>query len=120
MNGTGHYWTLLTNHGACLLLLASGVGTTVRTMADAMQITERSAARILADLRTDGYIEVRRNGRRNTYSVNLEAPLRHPIGRGHRVVDLLGGILTHRSSSEAEAAPDAEIDDDMPRPEALG
>jgi DNA-binding transcriptional ArsR family regulator len=119
MNGTGHYWTLLTNHGACLLLLASGVGTTVRTMADAMQITERSAARILADLRTDGYIEVRRDGRRNTYTVNLEAPLRHPIGRGHRVVDLLGGILTHIDATRAETMPEAVMDDDMPLPQAL-
>lgn len=89
----GHHWTLLTNHGSCLLLLASRADVTVSEMAQLMQITERSAARILSDLRADGYITVRREGRRNRYLVSLDAPLRHSIVQKYRVRDLLGGIL---------------------------
>ena len=91
--GSGRNWTLLTNHGACLVALATKADATVREIANALEITERSAARILSDLRADGYLEVTRAGRRNRYSVNFAAPLRHPIGRGRRVRDLVGGVV---------------------------
>jgi hypothetical protein len=88
-----HAWTLLTNHGVCLLLIATRGGGTVRGMADAMGVTERSAARMLADLRAEGYLVVSREGRRNRYEIQMDAPLRHPVGEGYRVRDLLEGLL---------------------------
>ncbi len=94
-------WTLLTHRGACLLLLASRGSATVREIATSMQVTERSAARMVADLRADGYIAVKRVGRRNQYAVNLDAPLRHPIGEGRQVGHLFAGVLELASSPAA-------------------
>jgi len=103
--GAGRHWTLLTNHGACLLLIASRADMTVSEVAGMLRVTERSATRILADLRTDGYLIVRREGRRNRYSVNLDAPLRHPIGENFSAGDLLGGILARAGPPGIESAP---------------
>ena len=41
-------------------------------------MTERHVARIVKDLATAGMVGVERRGRRNTYTVNPEARLRHP------------------------------------------
>ncbi len=104
---TGHHWTLITNHGAAVLLLALRPGITVRELAELLRITERSTTRILADLRAAGYVSARREGRRNRYSVNLDAPLRHPVGDAYCVRDLFGGMLANVDRSDA-------VDDERP------
>jgi len=114
--GDSHHWTLLTNHGACLYMLATSNGITLRRMAELMGITERSAARILADLRADGYVQVQRVGRRNEYTVNLDAPLRHPVARGRRVRDLLGGVIVRAAGFAAGAIDGEQIAEDEPMP----
>lgn len=40
---------------------------------------ERPAKKIVADLVADGYITRTRDGRRNRYTINREAQLRHPL-----------------------------------------
>lgn len=103
---TERHWTLITNHGASVLLLALHPGITVRELAELLQITERSATRILADLRAAGYVSARREGRRNRYSVNFDAPLRHAVGEAYRVRDLFGGMLDNVDHSDAgDTAP---------------
>ena len=86
-------WTLITNHGACLIYLAEYPNATVREIAAAVGITERAAARILHNLREEGYLTARRVGRGNVYQLDPDLPLRHPVGEAKRVADLLSGLV---------------------------
>ena len=86
-------WTLLTNHGAALVYVAGHPDATIREISAAIGVQERAAARILRDLRAGGYLIATRVGRRNTYQLQERLPLRHVVGRGHRVMDLLSGLV---------------------------
>ena len=82
-------WTFLTNHAHVFLCLAKDPGVRLRDVADKVGITERAAQRILADLESEGYVVSEKVGRRNHYSVNKNAPLRHPLESPHSVGNLL-------------------------------
>ncbi len=82
-------WTLLTNHGRILLLIAQGSESRIKDLAMAAGITERTAQSIVRDLEDSGYINVVRQGRRNAYSVNRRRPFRHPAESGHKVGELI-------------------------------
>lgn len=88
-----HPWTLLTNHGTTLIFIAERPESTVREVADRVGISERSAARILADLRSAGYVQATRRGRRNSYRIDLSRRLRHPATAQHSIEDLLKGFV---------------------------
>ncbi len=83
-------WTFLTNHAHVLLCVARDPGMRLRDVADVVGITERAAQRIIADLVEGGYLEREREGRRNRYRVNPDAPMRHPMDRDHAVGEILG------------------------------
>lgn len=83
-------WTLLTNHGRVLLIIASDHDVRLRDVASSVGITERSVQMIVADLEEAGYISRERRGRRNHYSVNSGKHFRHPHEAGHRVGELIG------------------------------
>lgn len=85
-------WTFLTNHGHVLVVLSRHPDARIRDIAEAIGITERSAQRIVSELIDAGYVSKSRKGRRNTYSLNPQLPLRHPIERDHAVGDLLGAL----------------------------
>ena len=51
----------------------------MREVADSVGITERSAMRIITQLDDAGILTREKHGRRNTYSIDLDAHLRHPI-----------------------------------------
>ncbi|MEO3806999.1 winged helix-turn-helix domain-containing protein [Nonomuraea sp. B1E8] len=82
-------WTFLTNHAHVLLCIASDPSTRIREVAARVQITERAAQRILADLTAEGYLTATREGRRNRYQVNPALPLRHPLERDHQIGEIL-------------------------------
>jgi predicted transcriptional regulator len=73
-------WTFLTNHAHVLLCLSQpGEALSLREVATRVGITERAVQRIVQELEAGGVILRERQGRRNVYSVNREAKLRHPI-----------------------------------------
>lgn len=82
-------WTLLTNHGRLLLLIASHPDARLRDLAETAGITERAAGSIVGDLEEAGYVTRTRTGRRNSYVVHPERPFRHQAEAGHDVADLL-------------------------------
>lgn len=82
-------WTLLTNHGRLLLLIAAHPDARLRDLAERAAITERAAGSIVSDLEEAGYVTRQRVGRRNTYVVHPDRPFRHPAEAGHEVADLL-------------------------------
>ncbi|MFA5884078.1 MAG: helix-turn-helix domain-containing protein [Acidimicrobiia bacterium] len=90
-------WTFLTNHAHVLLAIAAEPDLRLRDVAERVRITERAAQRIVAELEAEGYLDVRRVGRRNVYRVHRNRPLRHPAERHHKVGDLLQ-VLSHDAS----------------------
>ena len=84
-----HAWRFVTNHAHVLACIAADPGTRLKDIADRVGITERTAAQIVRELEEAGYLTKTRDGRRNTYEVHDELPLRHPQHRHHTVGDLL-------------------------------
>jgi DNA-binding Lrp family transcriptional regulator len=82
-------WTFLTNHTHVLVCIARDPGTTMRSIAENVGITERAVQRIVGELVEGGYLTRTRDGRRNEYRLDASAPLRHPLERGTRLEDLL-------------------------------
>ena len=82
-------WTFLTNHARVLLCLAEEPDLRLREAAERLGITERAVQRIVTDLEEAGIITREREGRRNHYTVNEDARLRHPGDAGITVADFL-------------------------------
>jgi DNA-binding MarR family transcriptional regulator len=88
-------WTFLTNHAHALLAIAATPDVRLRDLAARVGITERAAQRIVGELQAAGYVEVRREGRRNVYRVQRHRRLRHPAEQHHRIGELLD-VISHR------------------------
>jgi DNA-binding MarR family transcriptional regulator len=82
-------WTFLTNHAQVLLCIAQNSDVRLRDVAETVGITERAAQRIVLDLVEANFLERRRHGRRNNYSINPNAEMRHAAQRGHPVAELI-------------------------------
>ncbi len=85
----GSSWTFLTNHARVLLCLAEEPDLRLREAAERTGITERAVQRIVTDLEEAGIITRLREGRRNHYTVNENAPLRYPSDADITVGDFL-------------------------------
>lgn len=94
MSETGH-WTLLSNHGRILVMLARDPEARLRDLAAAADVTERTVQGIISDLVEAGYVTKQRLGRRNVYKVNRRQPFRHAAESGHRVGELVDLFLEH-------------------------
>ena len=86
---TKRKWTFITNHAAVLTLLDHEEHLTSREIAMVLDITERSAIRIIKDLESAGYITKHKEGRKNRYTVNKDLPLRRNDQREVSVYELL-------------------------------
>jgi DNA-binding IclR family transcriptional regulator len=92
-------WTFLTRHAQVLLCIADDPGIRLRDIGAQVGITERAAHRIVGELVDAGYISRERRGRRNHYTVRLQATLPDPVAREQNVGDLLGVLMQRRTSS---------------------
>lgn len=90
------HWTLLTNHGRLLLLIAQQPDVRIRDLAISAGVTERTAQTVVTDLEHAGYITKERSGRRNVYTVNRKQPFRHQAESGHKVGELIDLFTDHR------------------------
>lgn len=93
-----HQWRFVTNHAHVLECIATDPTARLRDIAAIVGITERTASQIVSDLEQAGYLTKRRDGRRNTYELHGELPLRHPRHRHHTVGELIR-FLEDRSAS---------------------
>ena len=84
-----HGFRFVTNHAHILAFLRTTPTARLRDVADAVGITERTAATIVGDLRQAGYVTMTRDGRRNRYVVHDNLPLRHPRHRHRTVGELI-------------------------------
>jgi DNA-binding MarR family transcriptional regulator len=62
-------WTVLTNHGRVLSLVAADPDVRVRDIAAILGITERTVLRVIADLEQSGHLAHERVGTRNRYVI---------------------------------------------------
>jgi DNA-binding HxlR family transcriptional regulator len=85
-------WTFLSNHAHVLICLAQEPDIRLRDVAARIGITERAVQNLLADLEAEGLVEHQRKGRRNSYRLHLDQPLRHPI-EAHREVGELVELM---------------------------
>lgn len=79
----------ITNHAHVLQIVSADPDARLRDIAEAIGITERTAAQIVSDLCRAGYLTKTRDGRRNRYEVNERLPLRHAQHRHQTVGDLI-------------------------------
>ena len=85
-------WTFLSNHALVLSYIARHSRVTARELANVVGITERATRKIIADLLETGYITKKREGRRNSYRINPDLDLRHPIHAETGVGELLEAL----------------------------
>lgn len=100
----------LTNHGRTLLCIAEDPDIRMRDIAADVQITERAAQRIVADLVDSGYLDRKRIGRRNRYTIRTSLPISLPAQRDIDLHSLLN-LLRPKDSSDGrrEAVPPAAV-----------
>ena len=102
-----HDWRFLTNHAHVLTAVGANPNLRLRDIAVAVGITERTAAQIVSDLEQAGYLTKTRNGRRNTYEVHDDLPLRHPRHRHHTVGELIGFLQDPaKVAAETDSQPE--------------
>ena len=96
-------FAFLTNHGKALLLIAHDPRIRMRDIAGLLNITERATHRIVAELDRAGYVDRKREGRRNVYTVRTHLPLGLPIQRDIDIGSLLA-IVFAGDESDTNAA----------------
>jgi predicted transcriptional regulator len=82
-------WTFITNHGRVLAYIAKYSQSTTEDIAREVNITIRMVQIIISDLDMAGYITRKKQGRGNTYTINAELPMRHPMERDCVIGDVL-------------------------------
>jgi DNA-binding MarR family transcriptional regulator len=95
----------LSNHALVLMCIADDPDMRIRDIARDLEITERSAQRIVGDLVHAGYLERDRIGRRNRYVLADHLPVSLPVQE--RVISL-SSLLGALASAEPPAQPSGE------------
>ncbi len=98
-------WYLVSSHGAVLFCIAADQGCTVKDLADRLCLTRRTVWGVIGDLRRTGMLKVKKNGRVNHYSVNLDAPFRHPTIEGHSLRPILTDLIRSLRDNGRSPAP---------------
>jgi DNA-binding transcriptional ArsR family regulator len=85
-------WSLLSNHGRALLLLARRPASRLRELGGELGLTPRAVQDTLRDLERGGYLERHREGRRNRYVVRGDRPMHDPVSADSDAADLLHAL----------------------------
>jgi predicted transcriptional regulator len=70
-------WNFLSNHGLIILHLVQNPRATLREIALATGLTERAVYQIVRELEEGEFIDKRKVGRRNVYTINRQNILEH-------------------------------------------
>lgn len=97
-------WSFLTNHARAILFIAGHPDARLRDLAAALEVTERTAFGIVADLTKAGYVVKERDGRRNRYEVQHHLPLRDQLGRQRSIGELLELLIDAKPSGTRRSA----------------
>jgi DNA-binding IclR family transcriptional regulator len=91
--GTSQNWTFLSNHAHVLVCIAKNPDVRLSEVAELVGVRERTVHRIVHELIDAGYISIKKVGRNNVYSVDLEKPLRHPLEAEHNIHAIVTPLL---------------------------
>jgi len=72
-------WTFFSNYAHVLVCLAEDPQARLRDVAGRVDITERTAVRLITQLDEAGILKRVKEGRRNTYVIDTTMNLRHPL-----------------------------------------
>jgi hypothetical protein len=87
-----NHWYLVSSHGAILFYIAVYPDCTIKEIAEAMSLTRRTVWGVIGDLRRASMLRIRKEGRRHHYTVNMDAPFKHPVLNGFRLRTVLGEL----------------------------
>ena len=90
---TDNGWHHVSSHGTVLFCIAANQDCTISDLSETLFLTRRTVWGIVGDLRRAGMLHIRKNGRRHHYSVNLDAPFRHPVLEGITLRQVLGKLV---------------------------
>jgi DNA-binding Lrp family transcriptional regulator len=87
-------WSFLSNYGLVLIALARHPDLRIREIAQQVGVSSRAVQTIVSNLVEAGYLERRREGRRNSYRVRGDRPIGAAGVEDHSVADLIRAIVT--------------------------
>ena len=79
MSAATNDWTFFSNYAHVLVCLAEDPQARLRDIAARVDITERTAVRLITQLDEAGILKRVKDGRRNSYVIDTTKNLRHPI-----------------------------------------
>ncbi|HEY96761.1 MAG TPA: winged helix-turn-helix transcriptional regulator [Dehalococcoidia bacterium] len=82
-------WKFITKHTVVLSIIANNPRITALEIAGKINVTERAARKLIAELYETGYIRKKKEGRRVVYAINSDKPLRQNTHRGVAIGSLL-------------------------------
>jgi len=94
MSDTNTDWNFFSNYAHVLVCLAENPDARLRDVAERVGITERTALRVVTHLEEADILTRSKIGRRNSYVIDPDKRLRHPIEAHCTVGDLLATILS--------------------------
>lgn len=97
-------WSFLTNHARALVCIARDPGVRLREIAEVLGVTERRAFGIVNDLVGGGYVVKEKEGRRNRYRIQHDAPLRVPVDRKATIGEVLRVLVDTAATESAWTA----------------
>ena len=91
-------WTFITNHARVMMVITQDPTVRLRDIASTLDITERAAQRIVTELVDEGYLSRKREGRRNTYTVHADKPLRAVQASNTEIGEFIALLLRNDKS----------------------
>ena len=85
-------WYCVSAHGNVLVYVSLHADCTIRELTEALFLTPRTVWGLVGDLRRAGMLHIRRDGRENHYTVNLDAYMAYPGLKTLRLREVLGEL----------------------------
>jgi predicted ArsR family transcriptional regulator len=100
-------WGFVTNYGLVLAAIAKKPSSTAREIGDYVGITERTAHKIINDLKAEGYVAKTKVGRQNQYQIQPDMPMRD--GASDAAVGELLSMLGWKQEEKHGSSSDENI-----------
>ena len=94
---------LLSRHAHVLLILTQDPALTIREISIVLDVTERTVLRIINQLEKQGFLQIERRGRNNSYQVLLDAESSSRFENGCKIRDVIGLVDGHKQNEKPRA-----------------
>ena len=97
-------WNFLSNYGLVLTHLFQNPRATLREIALGTNLTERAVYQIVRDLEEGGFIDKKRVGRRNIYTINEGQLFGYPVYGDLNIAQMITALRRILEERRAEAS----------------